>query len=286
MKKFIITYNRADTISTNDLDLFWDAKIVVHSREQAKLYATNENILRSQIIISGVDPGKAGKTRQQKWVMDNLVEKGEWVMFIDDDITKVYGIDKKYYDILMMPIRDVSTKFLLQAYNKPCSSNYFEFIIKDSIKRAEKIGAKLCAFGPFNDPFFKDRKWNFMKPVMGALLVIKNNKAIKWDYYGAMDDTEMTAEHLLKFGAVVINNFLWTDHGFYNNDGGHGLISGKRNEERVENIKVMMEKYPGLFKKIMPKTKIPNVKLAFTSPEKLYQWRIKMHSTTKREEFT
>ncbi len=280
MKTFILTYNRPYSITSHLA--FPDAKVVVHNEKQADLYA--ETVNPDNIIISNAKTDDFGKVRQQEWVMNKFVKKGEWFIFADDDIKRLTAVPKQFYDILMMPVQEPSLgAFFRDIFKTRCTPEYFDYIAKDTIAYAEKVNARMCAFPLLDNHFYRGKKYRTVGYCAGGLILLKNDD-IKWDYTVTMEDFQMTADHLLRFGSVVINNYVCPNCGYYN-EGGLGTYE-ERVPARLKDVKTLMGRFPDMFRIKDRKEFVKNsdVQVRLTSPEQVYKWRLEMQRKGLYEE--
>ena len=153
-------------------------------------------------------------------------------------------------------------------------------IVEETIKHAEKIGAKYCGFSVVDNYYFRAKKWREVGFVCSKVALIKKS-GINYDQkLLAMDDYAFTAENLKKFGKVLINNFVFP-HGIHYQKGGIGNYK-EREVNKIADSKYLIKKYPGLFRY---KTKVnrhpkAEIQMVFTNLIQVERWKKKQLGRT------
>ena len=245
MRVFIPTKGRHKSISTHQAFDGSDYFIVVHDEDERERYVDNSTVEESRVIVSGVAADDYGLTRQREWICENLVEPDEWFVFADDNIKALTAVAKGYYDCTELPVQDGNGPIWKDVYSRLCTVERFMEIAAETRGIAESVGAHWCGFATTPNFYFRGTKWRYAGYVIGKL-TIAHNIGVPFDHTISMEDFNNTAEHLYRFGAVVINNFVWPQAGHYEG-GGMG-----RYEERVpvrkQDVQLLLRKWPGLFR--------------------------------------
>ena len=84
-----------------------------------------------------------------------------------------------------------------------------------------------------------------------------------------MDDFRDSVEHLRKYGAVAINNYVRPECGMYGT-GGHGDRESRR-EQREWDIDELSRLYGPIVRR--KPGEYPDLRVAFTSPAQVEKWR-------------
>ena len=282
MKIFIPSYNRGKAIITHrlfyDLDLF-DYKIIVHDKAQEAMYKANNSIPPERIICSETP---VGISPQRQWIKDNLAEDGEWYCMFDDNVKDFEVVCEAEYNEEDLSAKypeyfkknneeDLSAKypeyfkknnneFKKNVYEQPALPGRIMKTFRDTIMKAEEIGAHYCGFATGRNYFFsRGRKWGFCGYVISKGCLIKKDD-IKYDLnVKVMDDYAYTAENIAKYGCVVINRYAHALGGHYQ-EGGIGKYDD-RLKYKIADCKYIMEKYPGLYRYNIKKTCHPEAEL-------------------------
>ena len=146
-------------------------------------------------------------------------------------------------------------------------------IVDEVIAKAEHVGTPYGGFAVVPNYYFRAKKWRYVGYVISKLAVIKN-VGVKYDpYIQAMDDYAYTAACLKRFGAVVINNYVFPVAGLYE-EGGIGTYD-ERVPKKICDCAYLMKKYPGLFRYKKKSGTHPKAELQvrFTSTEQVLKWR-------------
>ncbi len=280
MKVFIFTKNREATITTHKV--FPTAKVIVHSKEQRRAYIQQAMLPAERVVVSGVAGDTFGLSRQREWVMQNLVAENEWVVFADDNIHHLTAVPEPHYCVDELPIKEGGGKKWRKIYGKTCEADHFlRKLVPETIAYAERVGARMCGFALVDNFFFRGKKFRPVGYVIGKLLVMKNSK-LTFNHTISMEDFRTVADHLLRFGAVVVNNFVFPVAGHYEK-GGMGTYE-ERVPIRLQDVKRLMAMYPKLFlvkdrKGFVPGT---DLRLRLHSPDQIQRWRNDMFSRIKK----
>lgn len=275
MKVFMPSKDRQNTISIPEAYEGYRPYIVLHNWHQMKLYISAGRVPTEDIIISNVPADTFGLTRQRQWVMDNLVDPGEWVCFSDDNVRWVEGLPAPHYYLHEIDLPHKCSSEWRQAYRTRVTPERFEAIFHEMVGYATILGVHLCGFGTNDNYYFRRRKWSLHKYVIGKLMFVQN-VGIPYDHTISMEDMRMTAEHLLRFGKVLVNNYVRPEAGHYE-AGGMGTYDERIPQRREDCIK-LMGMFPGLFRYRKPgrvKGAVEDADLAFRlhSAAQLAKWR-------------
>ena len=240
--------------------------LVVSNEDQYNLYAGTGTDLHIQ--IADVTGNIAAK---RQWILDNLVEEGEWIVMADDNIKGFRAIAEPWYS---GPELD-DTGILME---KPIEPKRVLDIILECQAEAENRGAKFVGFRTNSNPFFGRKKWNDVSYVSTKICLIKKDSRIRFDpEFPMRDEVQFTAEHLLRNGRTLVNKYMYPVANHYE-AGGIGPLDS-RLEKRREECRKLMLRYPMLFKfKKNHKSTPPesDLQLRIHSTKQLIEWRNKM----------
>ena len=273
LRVFVPSKDRAETITTHQV--FPEATVVVHTEEQACLYRQNPTLSSRQVVVSGVPGDTFGLTRQREWIARNLVNADEWFVFADDNIRTLTAVDEEHYAVQELPVQNGDARFWKATYQTECQFNRFARITTDTVVYAESVGARLCGFALVDNPYFRGKKFRPVGYVIGKLMLMKNAE-LTFNHTISMEDFRNTADHLLRFGAVVVNNFLFPVAGHYEK-GGMGTYQ-ERIEVRKRDVQRLLAMYPGLFHVKDREGFKPNtdLQLRLHSTKQVKQWRAEL----------
>lgn len=276
MKIFINSHNRAEVISTHKL---LDAvgakyKIILHSQEQYDQYVLNPSVRPETLVVANFPVGMAGI---RNWLLENLVDEGEWYMLLDDNITEFQCVPKpEYWEKEIDMEKDPKQARML--YETVVDFNRVLDVCKDCIEHAESKGAKLIGFGSNLNFFFRSKKFREVGYVIGKMQIIKKTK-LRYDLnVQAMDDYCWTAQNLETFGKVLINNYCVGVKKHYAK-GGIGTYE-ERLPTKLKEVAYLMQRFPGLFRyKVKtgcdPKAEI---QVRFSNLTQVEKWRAFMRT--------
>jgi len=271
MRIFIPTKNRHETIQTHKYFNGFDYHILVHNQQQYDLYekfAPQTGIDIERLEITDVAPDQFGLTRQREWVCGHFAAKDEWFIFADDNIKEIQAVASSHYNSNQLPVQAEPT--LKSIYEQRCEPERFiNEIVPECIGFAEKAGANHLGFACVDNFFFRANKWKQVAYIIGKLMLWHNTGELKFDHTITMEDFELTAQSLLKFGIAPVNNFVYPVASHYQK-GGMGRKDERMND-RWNDVQILMQKYPGLF--AMKNSGYPDLKLKFYAKQQVEQWR-------------
>ena len=130
--------------------------------------------------------------------------------------------------------------------------------------------------------FFRGKKFRSVGYVIGKLMLWKKDSRFRFDHTITMEDFRNTAENLLRFGSVVINNYVFPSAKHYQS-GGMGTWK-ERVPFRMQDIKRLLFLYKGLFlpkdrKMVDPETKEEvllsnyDLRMRLTNSKQISAWR-------------
>src|SRR5258706_4469197 len=260
MKVIIPSKGRSTAISTHKL--FTDYLVVVHNQEEFDAYLKNSSIDPDKLVNANCPFGGANI---RNWILEHLVEDGEWFVMADDNHEFHIAVNEENY---MNPIcRD------RRAFETKIEEVDFWKIANDTMKEAEKVGTNLCGFAIVDNYFFREKKFRHVGFCVGKITLIKKT-SLRFDaVMKAMDDYEFTAANLKRFGKVVINNYLFPI-AKHNAPGGIGTYKERLNN-KLRECRYLMDKYPKMFRY---KTKagchpLAEIQMRFTSIKQVDKWR-------------
>jgi len=260
MKVVIPSKGRADIICSHLL--FPDAYVVVHNEEEAKEYRKNKI---KNLVVSNTP---YGISFQRQWIIDNLIDKDEWFLTADDNIEYFTGVEEPFYSKELASIKE--------HFDSRISIDRAWEIINDTMNKSEELGVKYAGFATNPNWYFRDKKFRYVGYVISKLALIKKSNIPYDPKIQAMDDYGYTAENLLRFGKVLINNYLFP-MGKHYQKGGIGTYK-ERSPKKREDCIYLMNKYPDLFRYKIKSGCDPKAELQvrFSNLKQVNLWRKKI----------
>ena len=178
--------------------------------------------------------GEVIETNNDKGIQHNLnsgldlIEEGEWAIFLSDDYKKSYKLN------------DDKSKFI------KCDLKYVYDKLIETLKIADKVGAKLIGLNCTGNAMFSKNKYGKFGLVDGRMFAIKKT-GFKWrndiscitDYYASL-------YHLNKYGGSLILNECYAEFERYGEDG-IGTAQN-RAEAKKKDIRILKNLYPNNIK--------------------------------------
>jgi hypothetical protein len=234
---------RATTISTHLLfkNTSIDYKIFVHNEQEYNEYLKNPTIQKENLINTNT---AYGISNIRQWIITNYIKPDEWFITMDDNIKTITALSEPHYSKLLIE-KEESNKLKEQFSTKINIIKFMELLHKD-IEFAKQNNIHYGGFAVVDNPYFRTKKYRFVGYVISKMAFIHNN-GINYDpKIVSMDDYGFTAENLLKYGKVLINNYIFPIAGHYEK-GGIGTYE-ERKPKKIIDCTYLMQKYPLLFR--------------------------------------
>ena len=279
MRAFVCSKDRAATISTYQVlqALGVDVAVVVHNQEQFADYLAAGRVPHTALRISNTPADAYGLTRQREYVCRRLADPGEWFIFADDNIhgitvhpaaaTNLNGLG-----IGVFGPRDAQAQARADLAT-PATPASWQAVTSYLVDVATGCGAHLVGFATNDNPAFRNQHLRTIGYVSGKLMLWHNDPAFDWDHTITMEDYRNSAEHLLNYGAVLVDNWTRPVAGHYE-PGGMGTYD-ERIPYRQRDVQRLLQMYPGFFRVKDRKGFVPGTDLALvpTSHKQLAKLR-------------
>jgi len=226
--------------------------------------------------------GQAGIAFVREWGERNLIDFGEWYIWIDDNVSHFTWLPYPWYDQERIDF-DVDWKnlegksLMIQAcydwhkiYNTICPINQIIQIWEELIQKCEQEKTVFGGFSIEENFFFRYKKWQYFTYVRTQNAVAKN-VGLPFHYWPEcmIEDMARSVDVVARYGKVVVNKFVKPMKQFWE-IGGIGLL-----QERIPNLEhgnaVLIKMYPEL----MQYTKGKKCQLSFKhkTQRSIDQWR-------------
>lgn len=278
-KVFIPSYNRPLTITTPQLlDKLNMPNYVVllHSEEQRQLYLQNKKLDPNRLLVTHQPPGV---TNQRNFITKTLVPFGQWYISMDDNITAFRGVAPHLYaGRLTLPVQDKA--FDRKAFEHTLEGDDLRQRLQDEQLYAERNGIFYIGFATVPNFYFLGKKRRHVGYVISKAVLIFNQKIGYDPNLEAMEDFGFCAEHHLRHGKVLINNWFWPQAQHYQ-PGGIGTYE-QRVPRKRRDCAYLLKKYPGFFRYKAKKGCDPlaELQVRFTSTEQVDKWRKQLRAGT------
>jgi hypothetical protein len=241
--------------------------LVLHNDQEKESYLNNPTIRPHSIIVSG-QPYSISK--QRNWIRDNLIERDEWFICMDDNIKYLTAIPEPYY--LKPRLPKVGGLHFLEI-NKITFKEFLSLIEEQDIPLADGIGASFIGFASQSNYFFRTNKWKSISLIVSKLYLEKKDELRYNEKILTMDDYEFSIQKMIKCGKVLVNNYIHPI-GAHNQAGGLGTLR-ERGNKKVEDCKLIMDLYPNLLRYKNRKNSLPGgeIVLRFYKEKAFNIWR-------------
>lgn len=277
LKIVIPSFNRHKTIKTTiylDKAGFKNYFVLLHNEDQKKLYLSEGRINPENIIVTNQPPGISN---QRRWIVNEFINKNEWFITMDDNIETFTALPSHEY--VKSSLNVLSDPNLRNLFNREINANDLIKLCEADIEHCEKHKIFYGGFAVVDNYYFRAKKYRYVGYVISKAAIIKN-VGLEYDpMIEAMDDYGFTAENLLSFGKVLINNYIFPVAGHYEK-GGIGTYE-QRLTRKINDCEYLMNKYPGLFRYKVKKGCHPKAELQvrFTNTNQVIKWRNLRFST-------
>lgn len=264
---YVPSKGRSQTISTHALLEGIDYTIVVHNEQEKEAYLKNESISANRLVVSH-QPYEISLQRQ--WIL-NRVPVDSWLIMMDDNIKRFTALEEPYYWEPSVPVEG-HVEFR-KRFARPITAQELLHYIGLDIAYADQVGAHLIGFGHNDNYFYRNKKYSFVGHVVGKLVAVKKSVLQYNPCVFTIDDLEFTAQHLLRFGKVLLNKYIYPVAEHYQ-PGGLGTYE-QREKRRIEDCRYMMHCYPGLYryKQVPGKHPHQDISFRFYKLEQVQAWR-------------
>lgn len=283
MKVVILSKGRPETISTHKLfeREGLDYTLVLHTTGEREDYINAGFVSPEKIVVSNAP---FGVSHQRQWIQENLIPAGDWYISLDDNIRSFQCVPEPLYASPQLPVQGGDKKAQIElknAFETECSTQRFLDVCSEMRNIGEKEKAYNLGFGTTPNFYFRGNKYRRVGYVISKA-VVRKNMGIPFELvHQSMEDYAYTAENLLRYGKVLINNYAFPVAGHYEK-GGIGTYN-ERVPAKIRDSAYLMEKYPGLFRyKVKagchPKAEI---QVRLTSISQVERWRAMMRYEEK-----
>lgn len=260
MRIYVPSLNRQETIKTHKiLEGHFDYKIVVHDPLQLHHYKQNKTIPPERLICSYAPRNISA---QRNWIRNELIEKNDWFMFMDDNIETFTAVKEDVYhnenleEIYPEYFKRNNPGFRKEFYAQAIDAGRMKYIFNEMRDKAEAIITGLAAFSANENYFFsRNKKWKYIQLICSKACIVKNDELRYDENIRTIDDYDMSCQVMAKYGHALVNAYVWPKSK-HNQSGGLGLMR-ERSQKRIEDCAHMMQKWPGLLKYKQRKNSVP-----------------------------
>lgn len=244
MKVFVFGYDRYETMTTSDMleaDGV-DHQVLVHTDEARDLFVAAGHVRPDRIVVTGNPRGLA---YQRNAALD-LMERGEWAVFLVDDLRRVTEVrDSDTRGPRLGITMDNQRDFAGQMYD-PLTLDRFMVRAEETAAACDRVGARLGGFCGIANPVFRDAHWRFNVLADGRAWVIRKDKLRFDENVHTIDDICWTARNIQAYGVTLVNQWVLPDCRRYS-AGGYGSIAD-RTPQKLDEIRYLTATYPRLIR--------------------------------------
>jgi hypothetical protein len=167
MRIFIPSKGRSQVLTTPQLLEKYgiDYTIVLHNDKEKADYLKNKTLNHKKILVANVPFGMP----QIMHFINAKIKKDEWILKLDDNIKSFTAVDDKHYNLANAPADR-------KVFNNVITPTKFLKLVDETIKEADKIGAKFIGFAVTDNPMFRSKKYRHVGYVLGKMVCIKGSE--------------------------------------------------------------------------------------------------------------
>lgn len=258
--------------------------LVCDSAEQCRRLTSHFGVARGNVLICEGAPGPpAGAAFKRDWVAREVAPRGEWLVWLDDNVTCLTGLpprlskDRLNFD---EPVggpegwagREAFAHWTWrEAFAHGLTRDEVWHYVNETLEKAEQLGTINAGFATEENYFFRARKWQTFGYCRSQFTLYKNDGSGWMPHPGFMfEDMYKTVDVVARYGCVVVNRHMKAVKPVLFEPGGIGTLEERR-PHLAENCKWLMEHYPGLLR--YSKGRDYHVTFAKTSSRTVDCWR-------------
>jgi hypothetical protein len=209
MKIFVFTYDRFDSITTSKMleDEDIDHIVLCHTEEQREQFAKAGRVRCDRLISTGSPRGLA----YNRNVALDMMEMGEWAMFLVDDFKSVTEL--RNYDTARdpLPITTKNQRVYAERFKHPITMRQFVARGEGLRRHCESVGAKLGGFAGIDNPLFRRGHWGYIVLADGRAWMVQRSDLRFDEHVQMIDDLCWTAQNIQRFGVVAVDRWVLPD---------------------------------------------------------------------------
>jgi hypothetical protein len=241
MKVFVFAYDRYEDMTTSRaLEAEGISHTVLcHTEEALERFVAGGTAERKRLFATGNAKGLANQRNTALEMMD----EGEWALFLCDDIKRVTEL--RNYDrttSATLPINLTNQNHYGKRFDNPISLSRFMLRAEQLVTKCETHNCKLGGFAGINNPLYRAKHWGFNIMADGRAWVVQKSW-LRFDTKAQMvDDVAWTALNIKHFGLVIVNQWVLPDFKRYT-PGAFKSID-ERLQQKMAECKHLVETYP------------------------------------------
>jgi hypothetical protein len=245
-KVIVFTYDRVKSATTS---LALEAAgiehtVVCHDEDHLRQFVENGVVRQERIIASGAPKGLANN---RNWVIENLMDDGEWALFLVDDwmwVEELEGYEQE--SRRRLPITVKNSGEWGARFRHKVQFQTFMLRVEEAIAKAEEVGCSLAGFAAYDNPLFRAEHWRRNVFVDGRALIVQKTW-LRFDPNVQMiDDFCFTAQNIMSLNGTVVNEWVLPKCGRYTK-GSYGSME-ERMPQKMRECAYLVRAYPGVVK--------------------------------------
>jgi len=274
VKVYVFCYDRYTTATTPRMleNAGLEYTVLFHTQEQHDRHVEGGTVEPGRGVVTGERPGLAVN---RNWVLENMMDDGEWCLQLVDDMVNVTGLTGDDYAGTTVPITVKNSTEWGRKMRRPVALPLFMERCEETRMTAERHGVRLAGFAAYNNPLFRRKKWARNVFTDGRAWIMQKCDMRLDEKSDPVDDYCWTAQNIEALTGTLVNQ--WTLPLFQRyTPGGLGTAS-ERMALRLETNAYLVERFPGLLvyakKKGVPEG--GHVRIKPMTPERLAEYRIR-----------
>ena len=242
-KVFVFAYNRYESMTTSmmlEADGV-DHTVLCHLPSDAEKFVEGGRVFPERLLVTGQPKGLANN---RNYALD-LMEEGEWALFLVDDLIQCYELDD--YDTETreeLPMTFENQNLYRKKFKKRISTADLLKRAEQTIPKLEEMNCALLGWAGFENPMFRKKHWGINILADGRAWLVKKTH-LRFDLEAQLiDDLCWTAKNIQEFGVVLVDRWILPDAKRYTSGGFGG--QSERMEQKLREAAYLVKTYPDL----------------------------------------
>lgn len=265
LKIAIASHKRPHDITTAKLVRDFDYTVMVDNQTILQDYVKAGRVPTERLAVTG----SVGLPAARNYALQTIAKPGDWVLFLDDNIKHFSRVDDAHYQEPELDTKNKASEDWNKIYGQNLTFNELVPFLEETIKVAEGIGANHIGFPTTSNPYFRPRKYRTCGFAVGKFMLTKATGHLFDPYYITCEDYEYSASQMLKYGQILLNNYLCA-HKTHEMPGGVGTYE-QRLPAKIVRLKALLNKYPNVYRYNERAGRHPEseIRMRFNAPDKL-----------------
>lgn len=217
-----------------------DFTLLCHDEHQRREFERMGVVDMTKVVVTGNPKGLA---LQRNSALD-LMEDGEWALFLVDDLKSVTSLSNYFRADSPLPINYENQKVYDKRFDTPISMSEFMMRALAFTNKLDANGAYLGGFAGIDNPIYRKKHYTANILCDGRAWMVKKSDLRFDEHVNSIDDYAWTALNIERFGVVLVDQWILPDAMRYT-AGGYGSRAD-RMEQKIEEAAYLVKRFPEL----------------------------------------